>query len=121
MRSASAVTAAAELVPFVPRLTVEWLQNNPELRWVEQEGTLAFIDISGFTAMSERLSNSGRAGAGGGPAHAGHGNGPGASSPGDTRGYRRAEAEAGCRRHADRDGRAGTASCATARCRAARG
>src|SRR3954453_6291621 len=63
MRSASAVRAAAELVPFVPRLTVEWLQNTPELRWLEQEGTLAFVDISGFTAMSERLSNSGRAGA----------------------------------------------------------
>src|SRR3954453_239111 len=63
MRSASAVRAAAELVPFVPRLTVEWLQNTPELRWLEQEGTLAFVDISGFTAMSERLWNSGRAGA----------------------------------------------------------
>src|SRR5690349_19306956 len=63
MRSASAVRGAAELVPFVPRLTVEWLQDNPELRWLEQDGTLAFVDISGFTAMSERLSNSGRAGA----------------------------------------------------------
>ena len=63
LRSASAVREAAELVPFVPRLTVEWLQRNPELRWIEQDGTLAFIDISGFTAMSERLSNSGRAGA----------------------------------------------------------
>jgi class 3 adenylate cyclase/tetratricopeptide (TPR) repeat protein len=52
-----------ELVPFVPRLTLEWLKKSPELRWLEVEGTLAFIDISGFTAMSEKLSSSGRAGA----------------------------------------------------------
>jgi len=52
-----------ELVPFVPRLTLEWLRTNPELRWLEVDGTLAFIDISGFTAMSEKLSSSGRAGA----------------------------------------------------------
>lgn len=52
-----------ELVPFVPRLTLEWLEKSPELRWLEREGTLAFVDISGFTAMSEKLSSSGRAGA----------------------------------------------------------
>ena len=53
----------ANLVSFVPRLTLEWLRDNPERRWLELEGTLAFIDISGFTAMSERLSSLGRAGA----------------------------------------------------------
>jgi class 3 adenylate cyclase/tetratricopeptide (TPR) repeat protein len=53
----------SELVPFVPRLTLEWLKRSPEERWLEVEGTLAFIDISGFTAMSEKLSSSGRAGA----------------------------------------------------------
>jgi class 3 adenylate cyclase/tetratricopeptide (TPR) repeat protein len=52
-----------ELVPFVPRLTIEWFKKSPELRWLEVDGTLAFIDISGFTAMSEKLSGSGRAGA----------------------------------------------------------
>jgi class 3 adenylate cyclase/tetratricopeptide (TPR) repeat protein len=61
--SASTAGGSAELVPFVPRLTVEWLQKNPDLRWLELEGTLSFVDISGFTAMSERLSNVGRAGA----------------------------------------------------------
>jgi class 3 adenylate cyclase/tetratricopeptide (TPR) repeat protein len=55
--------AAGELVPFVPRLTIEWLSNHPERLWVDREGTLAFVDISGFTAMSERLSAFGRAGA----------------------------------------------------------
>src|SRR6478609_11067139 len=56
-------SASAELIPFVPRITVEWLQDNPELQWLEVDGTISFVDISGFTAMSERLSNIGRAGA----------------------------------------------------------
>ena len=55
--------ASAELVSFVPRLTLEWLRDHPESQWREVEGTLAFVDISGFTAMSERLSSLGRAGA----------------------------------------------------------
>ncbi len=55
--------ASADLVPFVPRLTLEWLRDEPAASWRELEGTLAFIDISGFTAMSERLSGLGRAGA----------------------------------------------------------
>jgi class 3 adenylate cyclase/tetratricopeptide (TPR) repeat protein len=53
----------ADLVPFVPRLTLEWLKKSPDQRWLEVDGTVAFIDISGFTAMSEKLSSSGRAGA----------------------------------------------------------
>ena len=56
-------SSAAELVPFVPRLTLEWLRDEPQASWREVEGTVAFIDISGFTAMSERLSSKGRAGA----------------------------------------------------------
>jgi class 3 adenylate cyclase/tetratricopeptide (TPR) repeat protein len=56
-------SASAELVSFVPRLTLEWLRDHPESQWREVEGTLAFVDISGFTAMSERLSSRGRAGA----------------------------------------------------------
>jgi class 3 adenylate cyclase len=55
--------SAAELVSFVPRLTIEWLRSHPELRWLEVDGTLAFVDISGFTALSEQLSSRGRAGA----------------------------------------------------------
>src|SRR5207253_8037091 len=53
----------SDLVSFVPRLTLEWLRSSPELRWLEIDGSLAFVDISGFTAMSERLSSLGRAGA----------------------------------------------------------
>jgi class 3 adenylate cyclase/tetratricopeptide (TPR) repeat protein len=55
--------SAAELVSFVPRLTIEWLRAHPERQWLEVDGTLAFVDISGFTAMSEQLSSRGRAGA----------------------------------------------------------
>jgi class 3 adenylate cyclase/tetratricopeptide (TPR) repeat protein len=53
----------AELVSFVPRLTLEWLRSHPERQWLELDGTLAFVDISGFTAMSEQLSSRGNAGA----------------------------------------------------------
>jgi class 3 adenylate cyclase/tetratricopeptide (TPR) repeat protein len=62
----SGSAAAAEgggLLPFLPRLTVEWLAGEPDRRWLQRAGTLAFVDISGFTAMSERLSALGRAGA----------------------------------------------------------
>ena len=55
--------AASRLVPFVPRLTIEWLREEPRSQWRAVDGTLAFVDISGFTAMSERLSSRGRAGA----------------------------------------------------------
>src|SRR5690349_24588415 len=54
---------AGDLVSFVPRLTMEWLRSRPEERWLEVDGTLAFVDISGFTAMSEKLSSLGKAGA----------------------------------------------------------
>jgi class 3 adenylate cyclase/tetratricopeptide (TPR) repeat protein len=54
---------SAELVSFVPRLTIEWLRDHPDELWREVDGTVAFIDISGFTAMSEKLSSQGRAGA----------------------------------------------------------
>jgi class 3 adenylate cyclase/tetratricopeptide (TPR) repeat protein len=53
----------AELVPFVPRLTLEWLRDEPERLSYELDSTIAFVDISGFTAMSEQLSNLGKAGA----------------------------------------------------------
>ena len=52
-----------ELVSFVPRLTIEWLRDDYGSHWREVDGTLAFVDVSGFTAMSERLSGLGKAGA----------------------------------------------------------
>ena len=50
------------LVPYLPRLVLEWLRDCPQRRARQLEGTLVFVDISGFTAMSERLARQGRAG-----------------------------------------------------------
>jgi class 3 adenylate cyclase/tetratricopeptide (TPR) repeat protein len=61
--ASSPTTSSAELVSFVPRLTIDWLRDHPDDLWREIEGTVSFIDISGFTAMSEKLSSQGRAGA----------------------------------------------------------
>src|SRR5262245_10996896 len=42
---------------------MEWLETEPHQRWREIDGTLCFADISGFTALSERLARRGRVGA----------------------------------------------------------
>jgi class 3 adenylate cyclase/tetratricopeptide (TPR) repeat protein len=52
-----------DLTPFVPRVVFEWLRDVPKARRRELEGTLVFVDISGFTAMSERLAQKGKLGA----------------------------------------------------------
>jgi class 3 adenylate cyclase/tetratricopeptide (TPR) repeat protein len=52
-----------ELTPYVPRLLVDWLETAPDTNEKEVEGSLVFIDLSGFTAMSERLSRKGKVGA----------------------------------------------------------
>ena len=52
-----------DLTPYVPRVVVDWLRAEPDARRRELEGTLDFVDISGFTAMSERLAQKGKLGA----------------------------------------------------------
>ena len=52
-----------DFTPYVPRLVIEWLAENPDREWREIDGTMAFVDISGFTAMSEKLATQGKAGA----------------------------------------------------------
>ena len=52
-----------DFTPYVPRLVIEWLAENPDREWRELDGTMAFVDISGFTAMSEKLATQGKAGA----------------------------------------------------------
>jgi len=52
-----------DLTPFVPRVVVDWLREAPEARHRRLEGSLAFVDISGFTTMSERLAQEGKRGA----------------------------------------------------------
>ncbi len=51
------------LAPYVPRLAVSWLRETPERLWREVEGSLAFVDISGFTQLTERLARKGKVGA----------------------------------------------------------
>ena len=52
-----------DFTPYVPRLVIEWLADDPARDWREIDGTMAFVDISGFTAMSEKLATEGKAGA----------------------------------------------------------
>jgi class 3 adenylate cyclase/tetratricopeptide (TPR) repeat protein len=54
---------AERLVPYVPLVVLEWLRSSPDALGREIDGTLAFVDISGFTSMSERLARLGKAGA----------------------------------------------------------
>jgi class 3 adenylate cyclase len=51
------------LSPYLPRLAAEWELETPGARWRELEATCCFVDISGFTALSERLARRGRIGA----------------------------------------------------------
>ena len=51
------------LRPYVPRLLVDWLRNSPDDLYREVEGSLAFVDISGFTKLTERLARRGKVGA----------------------------------------------------------
>lgn len=51
------------LVAYVPHLLAEWLRETPDAGHRAVEGTLAFLDISGFTTLTERLARKGRVGA----------------------------------------------------------
>ncbi len=61
--AAGAQAPAADLTAFVPRLVPEWITVEPEARHRRIDGTLVFTDLSGFTAMSERLAALGKVGA----------------------------------------------------------
>jgi class 3 adenylate cyclase/tetratricopeptide (TPR) repeat protein len=57
------VSDSEQLAPYVPRIAIEWLRDTPEARYKQINGSLAFVDISGFTALTERLSRKGKVGA----------------------------------------------------------
>ena len=52
-----------DLAPYLPRVAVDWLRTSPSARRRRLDGTMAFVDVSGFTAMSERLGSKGKLGA----------------------------------------------------------
>src|SRR5437899_1078976 len=54
---------ASLLSPYIPRLVTDWASTHPDDLWRPVTGTMVFADLSGFTAMSERLSRLGRVGA----------------------------------------------------------
>jgi class 3 adenylate cyclase/tetratricopeptide (TPR) repeat protein len=53
----------AAFAPYVPRLAASWELEAPGERARELEGSLVSVDLSGFTALSERLAAKGKAGA----------------------------------------------------------
>ena len=62
------MTEPSSLVPYVPRLTLDWARADELVRragpaWRALDGTMVFADISGFTKMSERLARHGKVGA----------------------------------------------------------
>ncbi len=46
----------------IPALAIDWAIDTPERPWRAIDGTLCFADISGFTALAERLAQRGRVG-----------------------------------------------------------
>jgi class 3 adenylate cyclase/tetratricopeptide (TPR) repeat protein len=57
------ISDSERLAPYVPRIAIEWLRETPDARHKQIEGSLAFVDISGFTSLTERLSRKGKVGA----------------------------------------------------------
>ena len=49
--------------PYLPRLTVDWAARDPLEPWREIDGSLVSVDLTGFTALAERLQARGRTGA----------------------------------------------------------
>jgi class 3 adenylate cyclase/tetratricopeptide (TPR) repeat protein len=61
---AQASTQSAEILrAYAPRLLTRWLAEQPHLSFRTLEGSMVFVDISGFTKMSERLARHGKVGA----------------------------------------------------------
>ena len=53
----------APFEPYLPRLVRDWAARTPAEPWRELDGSLVSVDLSGFTALAERLQAKGRAGA----------------------------------------------------------
>ena len=51
------------LLSFLPRIAVEWVTASPAERHRALPGSMVFVDVSGFTKLSERLAHHGKIGA----------------------------------------------------------
>jgi len=51
------------LAPYLPRLSIDWLAGRSEATYRIEPGTVVFVDISGFTKLSEGLARHGKVGA----------------------------------------------------------
>ena len=59
----STIESVASFDRYVPRIATNWDVDAPGRRWQELDATLCFVDISGFTNLSEKLAQRGRIGA----------------------------------------------------------
>src|SRR5687767_12529618 len=57
------VAASTMFDAYLPRLLATWLTDEPDTRHRLVAGSIAFVDISGFTALTERLARRGKVGA----------------------------------------------------------
>jgi class 3 adenylate cyclase len=53
---------ADRLAPYLCGLHRDWLASDAASSWREEDGSLLFFDISGFTPLTERLAKRGKAG-----------------------------------------------------------
>ena len=56
-------SSAGRFNAYLPRVLLERLVSMPDADVLTQDATIVFVDISGFTKLSERLARSGREGA----------------------------------------------------------
>jgi class 3 adenylate cyclase/tetratricopeptide (TPR) repeat protein len=63
VRDSTSAAGEVSLVPYIPAVAVDWILDEPDRTWREVDGSLVFVDVSGFTALSERLAKRGRVGA----------------------------------------------------------
>ena len=61
--SGAGANEAAKLRPYLPRLLLQWISEDPETTHRIVDGSIAFVDISGFTKLSEQLAKKGKIGA----------------------------------------------------------
>jgi len=62
VQATSDESSTRRLDRLVPRIVLDWVTDEPGRRWRVVEGTMVFADISGFTALSEKLATRGRIG-----------------------------------------------------------